>query len=233
MNLGELRALVRKLIFDWEPDYLVADSEIDNALNRAYNEAVIRLAGVLVEDDPDFCEITTVAGQARYPLHPRIYRIEPTQVWIDGNLKPLRGITVQRLNAEVPYWNSTDEKDWDRPEYFVPRIARTPEPYLLLAKVPDAVYTVRMIVFRQVVDFLMVEEDEPLDLGTDPFRHEALTHYAAAMMMLRPDADVQHPKLAEQEMGLFNSVFGPPLSAETQDLNRDFTERRAMLQRWC
>lgn len=233
MILSSIRAFVREQLFDKTPPYLASDASINDAINRAYCEAVIRLQGVRVEADPDYCEIALKAGQARYDLPARIYRIEPSQVYIDGFPEPLKGTSLQRLNAEVPRWNSPAESDRDRPRYFVPRIARTDLPHILFAKVPDQAYTARLIAYRQVQDLMAADHDEPWDLGADEYRHQALGHYAAGMILLRADADLQNPVKAADQMALFERVYGPPVSVQDQELQKDFVPREVIRRRWC
>jgi hypothetical protein len=75
MQLNELRRRFRVEANDLVEPYFISDEDVDAWLNDAVHEACIRGRLLHEAEDVTICRIHISAGQAQYPLDPRIYEL--------------------------------------------------------------------------------------------------------------------------------------------------------------
>lgn len=75
MDLKELRRRFRVEAGDSVQPYFTSDEDVDAWLNDAVHEACIRGRLLHEAEDATICRIEITAGQAQYPLDPRIYEL--------------------------------------------------------------------------------------------------------------------------------------------------------------
>ena len=75
MDLNELRRRFRVEAGDSVQPYFTSDEDVDAWLNDAVHEACIRGRLLHESEDVTICRIEITAGQAQYPLDPRIYEL--------------------------------------------------------------------------------------------------------------------------------------------------------------
>ncbi len=75
MDLKELRRRFRIEANDLVEPYFISGEDVDAWLNDAVHEACIRGRLLHESEDATICRINITAGQAQYPLDPRIYEL--------------------------------------------------------------------------------------------------------------------------------------------------------------
>lgn len=179
MNVRELLEHTRtRYLRDEEAPFLWSAQELLRYLNEAEN-LFSRRTHVLSDDDSDFTAITTVAGQGRYALDPRIIFV--SEAYNDTGFR-IQNATRKRM-PRTPYEGK-------------------PRMYTLDAKVssirfgptPDAVYDIDLVVARKPLKPLADEYDEP-EIPEE--YHLALCDYVAYKALRNNDTEASNTTAAE------------------------------------
>lgn len=179
MNLSELMGHLRCAVLrDDAAPYLWQDTELLRYLNQAQLEFA-RRTHILSDDESAFTSFSTVAGTSTYEFDDRIIAITEIGLEIDdgnGNLSyhGLRDRTRNQLK------NSYSQ---GRPTQYNVQVAQNK---IRLYPVPDAVYTVRMLVARKPLRDLQNGRDVP-EIPED--YHLTLCNFAAMKALMNNDPE--------------------------------------------
>lgn len=105
MTLVELIASFRSEAADQVLPYMWSDAEIVGYLNDAENEACIRAGLLTDETTPGLAVIPVLAGQAWYPLDPRVLDIARAR-FVSGQGWDLYRTSPAELDMEWPGWGT-------------------------------------------------------------------------------------------------------------------------------
>lgn len=196
MNLGQLRAEFRRLMFDTAAPYLWSDDEIAGYFNEAVREAAIRAKLIQDETTDAYCKINIIAGTNLYTLNAKvcgIYRIK-----LEGAADPLWRKSREEMDMEYPGW----EKQTGAPQLFTElndtsllRIVPTP--------VSDGV--ARLVVWRLPAADLVADADIP---EIHEKYHYRLIDWARRCAYLKHDSETTDPVAAQRHELLFDASFG-------------------------
>lgn len=179
MTVEELLLHTRaRYLRDEEAPFLWSAAELLLYLNEAEN-IFARRTHVLSDDDSDFTTITTVAGQSRYALDPRIIYV--SEAYNDTGFR-IKNATRNRM-PRTPY----EDK---------------PRMYTLDAKVssirfgptPDAAYDIDLVVARKPLQAMVDKYDEP-EIPEE--YHLALCDYVAYKALRNNDTEASNTTAAE------------------------------------
>lgn len=209
MNGEALIAGFRAASGDKVEPYFWSDERILELLTEAQIQACVR--GRLLHEDtrPDVCRITLVAGQASYPLHPKLYEITHLQIRpAVGSPRKLDLLTVEWLNAECPDWRNDPNPA---------RFAIQRDTSLRIVGTFEPADVVELEAYRLPMKAMASEADKP---EIHEAHHEHLIDWALHKAFSEPDAetiDPQRAKAAEQE---FTRYFGPIPDADLRRSTR-------------
>lgn len=209
MNGESLIAGFRAASGDKVEPYFWSDERILELLTEAQIQACVR--GRLLHEDtrPDVCRITLVAGQASYPLHPKLYEITHLQIRpAVGSPRRLELKTVEWLNEEMPDWRN----DTNPPRFAIQR-----DTSLRIVGRIEAGDMAELEGYRLPMKGLIDESSKP---EINEAHHEHLIDWALHKAFSEPDAetiDPQRAKAAEQE---FTRYFGPMPDADLRRSTR-------------
>nr|WP_180319377.1 DUF6682 family protein [Delftia acidovorans] len=199
MNLKQLVTQFRSDADDRLEPFRWSQDDIRSWLNEAHAEAAVR--GRLLLDDftPGLCEITVVAGQVSYQLHPKVYEIA------DIRFVPATGeegrcldlVTREYLDLKVPRWR-------DAPAG-MPRYAIQTEKRLRLAPSPRMAGTLKLEAYRLPLAALISSVEEP---EIHEAHHTYLVHWALYRGFGQPDSEGFDPERAAQAYAVFERYFG-------------------------
>jgi hypothetical protein len=209
MTLSELMGHLRCAVLrDEGLPYLWQDAELLRYLNQAQLE-FCRRTHTLQDDGSAFTTFDTVIGQNVYELDSRIIFVGECGVVLDdgnGNLSyhDMRDRTRGQLkNSYIA----------GRPNTYTLQVARQK---IRLSPVPDAVYTVRMVVARKPLNDMVQARDEP-EIPED--YHLTLCNFAAMKALMNND-----PERAQmQAAGEFRSQW----DLDIRDAKRYMTHMRS------
>ena len=196
MNVSELLQHTRaRYLRDEEAPFLWSASELLAYLNEAEN-IFARRTHVLSDDDSDFTTITTVAGQSRYALDPRIIYV--SEAYSDTGFR-IKNATRNRM-PRTPYEGK-------------------PRMYTLDAKVssirfgptPDAAYDIDLLVARKPLRVMADKHDSP-EIPEE--YHLALCDYVAYKALRNNDTEASNTTAAEN----FRSAWETMLTQAKRDM---------------
>lgn len=215
MNLGELRDLARTKLDDKVEPYLWSDEFLNAAINRAQDEAIVRIGGIADDYTPQMTHQTAVAGSPIVVVAPNVMKVESVATK-NGLLQP---VTAATLAVSNPAW----EADTGVPiKYIIGansfRLYPTP--------VDDTVLT--MHVRRGALTPLVADAQKP----EVPYSlHAPLLHWVLAEAYDLPDADISNPGASDKHQKAFEGVFGPRPSAKFLNTWNRTPARSAALMR--
>jgi len=144
----ELLAAFRCDVVDDVEPYLWSDGEVYHYINDAYF-MFVRLTGGIPDGTSNVTTLTATTGEATTPIDPSIMRIRTARNTTAQN-RPMKIINVQDIDdlttEDYGRWLSINQIDEPgRPEYMV---IGEEEDYVRWVKVPDADYTIQLVVER-------------------------------------------------------------------------------------
>lgn len=217
MDLGELRKLVRTRLDDVNQPYLWSDKSINDALNRAQEEAVFRGAWILDSSTASVVRIPYSAGDVLLPIHSSIEIIKSAQ--IEGEPKPLDPATLFDLERHDPYWRDQT----GTPQAFV-RENWT----LRIFPKPIEAGVIKLEVLRTPLEPMTSDGDEP---EINARYHEPLTYWALHEMFNVRDADTYGVNEAARYEQKFERIFGPRPTAKHESFNRNHVHGSTVYKR--
>lgn len=216
MNLGELRALARVKLDDKVEPYLWSDEFLNGTINRAQDEAIVRIGGIADDYTPQITTQTASAGSPIIVLSPRVLKIENVSI-STGYLQSTTASALTLLNAA---W----EGDVGIPTKYIigPDSIR-------LYPIPMTNTVVMMQVRRGALASLVADSQVP-EL---PYpMHAPLLHWVLAEAYDIPDTDISNKDASEKHIKAFEGVFGPRPSAKFLNAwSRSPTRNSALMRR--
>lgn len=219
MNGEALIAGFRHASGDKAEPFFWPDERVLELLSEAQIQACVR--GRLLHEDtrPEVCRITLAAGQASYPLHPKLYEITHLQIRpAVGSPRKLDLQTVEWLNAECPDWRNDPNPA---------RFAIQRDTSLRIVGTFELGDVIELEAYRLPMKDLASESDKP---EIHEAHHEHLIDWALHKAFSEPDAetiDPQRAKAAEQE---FTRYFGPMPDSDMRRATRQDTQHHT--QAW-
>ena len=198
MNLGELRDLVRTKLDDRVEPYLWSDSFLNESINRAQDEAIVRMGGIGDDYSPQFTQGIVPAGVPTFAIAPGILKIESVFV-STRNLIPTTGSYLTNISAG---W----ELAVGTPTHFI-----LVNSAIRLYPIPEVDTPISMAVKRgslkpMTLDTHIPEVAYPL--------HHSLLHWVMAEAYSIPDSDINNPMSADIHYKAYDGIFGPVVSAK-------------------
>lgn len=102
MNLGELRDLARAKLDDKIEPYLWSDEFLNGAINRAQDEAFVRMGGVSDDYTPQMTKAMLLAGSSTIMLDQSVMKVES----VTAGLTSLVATTASELALISMSWES-------------------------------------------------------------------------------------------------------------------------------
>lgn len=207
MNLRQLVDQFRREVDDTAQNYLWHDQEVIGYAVEAENEACRRASLLVDSRTPEICTISIVAGEARYPIDPRILRI--LRATVAGQSRPLLPLTSDEMDADVAAW----ETHSGRVEGF---LTDTDSGYLRTYRIPAAAGTLSLKVKRLPLLDLSAWEQSP---EIPSHLHIKLIAWMRFRAFSKPDSDARDDRLAAEGLAAFEAEFGPPENAWAETFN--------------
>lgn len=213
MQLKQMLEIFRAELNDVQEPYLWQDSELVHYLNQAVQEACER--ALLIEDrsTPAVCQVAVQAGLDAYNLHPSVLKVK--RATYEGRL--LTETSVEAMDAESGNW----EARTGQPTRFIleaPMGVRAAR--LRLVPTPAQAGLASLTVYRGALKLLQAqcltgEPEVPVSL------RDGLKHWVYRCALLKNDADTQDAVRATEHEGIFASIFGAKVDANTARKRRD------------
>lgn len=214
MTIDELIQAARDRLDDTAGKKLWSDAELTRYANDAEVQACLRaeilFAGggspLMDSDNSDVCAIAVIAGQAQYPLHPSILRVN--MAWMDstnGYLIQMAEWNVYRHSAHVQITSAGPHA------YVVGRNA------INLYPQPASDDTLRLEVCRLPLKPIMQNGEKVSPEIPEQF-HMGLVDWMCSMAFRKVDADSRNDNLALMYEQRFTAAFGvlPDVKAQLQ-----------------
>ena len=215
MNLGELRALARMKLDDLVAPYLWSDEFLDDAINRAQDEAFVRIGGVSDDYTPQMTKAMLLAGSPTIALDPNVLKVEK----VTAGLTDLVATTASELALLSIGWEAVTGE----PTKYIADANSVRVFPIPLVDVPVTMQVRRGALTRLTND--LQKPEIPYNL------HNALLHFVLAEAYDIPDADIMNKDAADRHLKAFEGVFGPRPSAKFQSVWAKIPARSAALMR--
>ncbi|MBF0339451.1 MAG: hypothetical protein HQL95_00630 [Magnetococcales bacterium] len=207
MDLEHLIGYARSRLDDLVEPYLWSDQELTQYANQAVIEACLRAD--LLQDDQTIaiCSINVVAGQERYPLHPKVILIKRATMMGNRPRRVLPKSTTAALMQAFPDYPDQD----GTPEYFVQDVGSS---QIGLFPRPVADEVLQLLVSRLPLSDLVHGADIP---EIHPMHHAALVYWMVHEALLKEDSETRNEQKAMQYLQLFEAQFGPRKNAQEME----------------
>lgn len=200
MTADDLIGLAREFLGDKVEPYLWSDDFLLSALNRAEQEAAIRLLCFHDQTTDAVTKISVTANKATYALDPRIIRVE--SLLYDGS--PLPQVDPESLDT-------IQGSAW-RDEAGVPLYWFCDGRNIHLTPTPEIPATIRLHVLRlPLADITAFGSPE-----IETVLQRPLLHWVCWEAHQIIDSDVSRPEWAMTQLAQFERVFGPAVTARVQ-----------------
>ena len=209
MNGEALIAGFRHASGDKAEPFFWSDERVLELLSEAQIQACVR--GRLLHEDtrPEVCRITLAAGQASYPLHPKLYEITHLQIRPTvGDPRRLELKTVEWLNEEMPDWRN----DTNPPRFAIQR-----DTSLRIVGRIETGDMAELEGYRLPMKDLTDESSKP---EINEAHHEHLIDWALHKAFSEPDAETIDPQRARAAEAEFTRYFGPMPDADLRRSTR-------------
>lgn len=203
MKVKDLIRLWRYDVDDAQKPYLWSDDEATDFLDDAQNEACRRSHLLVDTQGATVARITLVAGQALYPLDPRVIFVRKARMTASV---PLARKNEQDMAAYDPMWE--DAQQQPTPRVF---ILDTDTGNIRFWPTPSqGGGTVFLTVVRLPLNPLVDPDQEP---EINQRFHRSLRFWMTHRACMKPDEETFDPKKADQALELFEAEFGKKSSA--------------------
>ena len=197
MTLEDLIRRFRVLAGDIEDPPFWSNEDVANWLSDGQVQACVRGRLLREDENNSVCRIALEPGRQVYKLHRSVYelidvRIKPSI----GSSRPLKLVTREWLNAEMPDW-----RDWNRTAQF----AIQDETKLLIVGTIEEGDTLRLECYRLPLAAMEDGSDTP---EIHEAHHEHLIQWALHKAFSVPDADAFDPARAKMAEDAFTRYFG-------------------------
>jgi hypothetical protein len=187
-------------------DYLWDADSMLRKINEAQRQACNRANLIYDDSTPAYTRITLVAGQASYPLHPKLTVIE--NIILNGVIITKK--TKENLDTQIPTWR-TDSGMLNKEVYAVIK-GRT----LRFTPIPDATDAggiVTLETYRLPAEDMMSLSDDP-EIPEE--NHRDLIYWVLHEAYKKTDADTFNQDKSDYFLGRFNEIFGPYVPARVR-----------------
>ena len=200
MNLGELKAIVRRRLDDTKKKYEWSDDDVVLYLNKAEQEACRRARLITDSSTEEICRMSVVSGESLFEFDPRILYIR--RLKLSTETVTLQKWRREDLDATEPGWEDTtgDITRWC-PNYETGKIR--------WIYTPTAAATVNATVIRLPLQDMAADEDVP---EIKPHLHLSLVHGALFYLYQNAEIDQRDDTRMAENGDLFTSEFGPPVT---------------------
>jgi hypothetical protein len=214
MDLKELRRRFRVESNDLVQPYFTSDEDVDAWLNDAVHEACIRGRLLHESEDATICRVGITAGQAQYPLDPRIYEL--THLRFDsGNGQCEREIKLSSEEILSHRYRSNWRTMIGDPEY-----ASQSDTGLRLVPRPEQDGTLIIEGYRLPLVDMLEDTDQP---EINHAHHAHLVQWVLHKAFSIPDTEFMDPNRAAIAEAKFIDYFGDrPDSNLRRDVREDF-----------
>lgn len=212
MTLEQLIARFRIDADDLVPNpYHWLDEWLIDWANEAQSEAAVRARLLLDDFTPSLCEIAVVAGQASYPLHPKVYEVATIAFKASGadRRNGLELMSREKLDRMQPGWRDLPQD--------TPRFAIQSESRLRLAPIPSQDGQLLLEAYRLPLKALANDNDKP---EIHEAHHPYLVQWMLYRAFSRPDSDTRDPGRAAVALDVFERYFGPRPDADLRRSTR-------------
>lgn len=194
MTKEELRQLVRVLVDDKRPEYLVSDKDLDDFICEAEKEAAARAKYFRVTK-----KISVQVGRAAYAIDESMIFIDRARM-LSGNL--LMKTSIDELDFNCVDWSLTTG---------VPTHYWVDGKFINLYPIPKATDTLIFNGCRYPVESMETPEE----------RHHDLAYWCAFRIFTIADQDLFSPNRAEYYLDKFRKAFGHKREALHDTLYRN------------
>ena len=196
----DVEALIRRfrvLASDTKDPPFWSDEDVTDWLSDGQVQACVRGRLLREDENNSVCRIALEPGRQVYKLHRSVYelidvRIKPSI----GSSRPLKLVTREWLNAEMPDW-----RDWNRTAQF----AIQDETKLRIVGTIEEGDTLRLECYRLPLAAMEDGSDVP---EIHEAHHEHLIQWALHKAFSVPDADAFDPTRAKMAEDAFTRYFG-------------------------
>lgn len=206
MDLVELREMFRRDVADTSDSPLWNDSDIDEWINEAEEEACIRAKLIHERSNTSICRVAInplLNGETRYTLNPLIIEITHASMTDSAGVVSI---------LDIVDWREADRVQFDRRTHTdAPRAIIHHDTWIDLDCIPDAAYTLDMEVYRLPLVSMTDDTDSP-EISANHHRH--LLHWAKHRAYGIPDTDLLDMNKANDYEGRFEQYFGPRPNAK-------------------
>ena len=197
MTLEDLIRRFRVLASDTKDPPFWSDEDVTDWLSDGQVQACVRGRLLREDENNSVCRIALEPGRQTYKLHRSVYelidvRIKPSI----GSSRPLKLVTREWLNAEMPDW-----RDWNRPAQF----AIQDETKLRIVGTIEEGDTLRLECYRLPLAAMEDGSDAP---EIHEAHHEHLIQWALHKAFSVPDAEAFDPTRAKMAEDAFTRYFG-------------------------
>jgi hypothetical protein len=215
MNLGELRDLARTKLDDKVEPYLWSDEFLNDSINRAQDEAIVRMGGIGDDYTAKYVQGVVLAGFPIFVLSHSVLKVEQVRT----NTRVLQGTTASSLSQVNPLW----EAAVGVPTHFI-----LLDSSIRLYPIPEIDTPISLSVRRGALQTLASDNQ----VSEVPFTlHHLLLHWVLHEAYMIPDSDISNPTAVETHIKAFDGIFGPRQSARFAQVWQRTPARTAALMR--
>ena len=209
MTLEDLIRRFRVLASDTKDPPFWSDEDVTDWLSDGQVQACVRGRLLREDENNSVCRIALEPGRQTYKLHRSVYelidvRIKPSI----GSSRPLKLVTREWLNAEMPDW-----RDWNRPAQF----AIQDETKLRIVGTIEEGDTLRLECYRLPLAAMEDGSDAP---EIHEAHHEHLIQWALHKAFSVPDAEAFDPTRAKMAEDAFTRYFGQQTDSDMRRATR-------------
>ncbi len=222
MNLKQLRDSARLRLFDTKLDYLWSDDELNDFINQAINEAVIRSRSILDSTTPECSRIAVVAGKNEYPVHDAVFQI--TRVFSTVDNQALQKTSFNDLDEYLSDWQTSTGK----PTHYVDDLNHygadgDAKRSITLFPIPDVSNILNLTVYRTPLGDLDNDFDTP---EISVFQHPDLLYWVLHLAYMKQDSDAFDIAKSMEFDQRFTLCFGEKQDARKLEWRRKHNRLR-------
>ena len=214
MTLADFIAEFRAQRGDSALDYLWSDDEIRTYLNSAVDEVCER--ALLLEDrsTPDCTQITLIAGQANYVLHPATIKVK--RITYAG--KAITETSVESLDSDDPQWELRTGTPTEYVLTGTTGLRLIPTPTTASVAVTNKIY---LTIYRTQLEMFTESSSDAEAPEVPAIYHLRMMNWIYRCALLKTDAETFNKIKASEYEAIFEGDFGVRPDANVQRKRRD------------
>lgn len=216
MNLGQIRSRFRRDADDTLEPYLFATADLDDLINEAVHEAVLRARLLHESANASVCNVDITAGTAVYALHAALYEITHISFQADGSSRrvALSLVSTERMDKLDSDWRTREGE---------PECAIQDDTTIRIVPKPESDGTLYLEGFRFPLTDLSATGDAPeIHLA----HHRYLHYWPLYRFFSIPDKETFDPTRAARAEAEFSNYFGLRPDADLRRITREDTVHR-------